>query len=108
MGGGRVTKTMDPDITKYIHETYFGHFGAENLRSGAENLWGDGITVVEGEKWATRRKLTKPWFDVAHIANLENRSLGRHFERPMDLIPLDQSIVGLMPLFMRLLNVVPA
>jgi hypothetical protein len=87
--GVRIIKTMNPEITKYVHATYFDHFGVERLRSGAEYLWGDGITVVEGEKWAARRKLIKPSLDVVHIANLENRNLGRHVERLMDLIPRD-------------------
>ncbi|KAF2684548.1 cytochrome P450 [Lentithecium fluviatile CBS 122367] len=100
--GIRVIKTMDPEITKFTHETYFEHFGAEKIRSGAEYLWGDGITAVEGEKWAIRRKLIKPAFDVAHIANLQNRSLSVHVERLMQLIPRDGSTVDLMPLFRRL------
>ena len=104
--GVRVIKTMDPNITKYVHATYFDHFGVERIRSGAEYLWGDGITVVEGEKWATRRRLLKPSFDVVHVANLENRSLGKHIARLMDLIPRDGSTVDLMPLFRRLVRFV--
>jgi cytochrome P450 len=102
--GVRVIKTMDPNITKYVHATYFDHFGVEKIRSGAEYLWGDGITVVEGEKWAVRRKLIKPSLDVVHIANLENRSLGTHVERLMDLIPRDGSTIDLMELFRRLVR----
>ena len=100
--GVRTIKTMDPRITKFTHATYFDNFGVEKIRSGAEYLWGDGITVVEGEKWATRRKLIKPTFDVVHIANLENRGLAQHVERLMSLIPRDGSTVDLMPLFRRL------
>lgn len=100
--GIRTIKTMDPEITKFTHATYFDSFGVEKIRSGAEYLWGDGITVVEGERWAARRKLIKPTFDVAHIANLENRGLARHVERLMMLIPRDGSTVDLMPLFRRL------
>jgi hypothetical protein len=102
--GTRIIKTMDPEITKLTHATYFDHFGVEKIRSGAEYLWGDGITVVEGEKWAKRRKLIKPTFDVAHIANLENRGLSRHVENLMLLIPRDGSTVDLMPLFRRLVR----
>ncbi|CAG8948741.1 hypothetical protein HYFRA_00001862 [Hymenoscyphus fraxineus] len=100
--GRRIVCTMNPEITKYVHATYFDHFGVEKIRSGAEYLWGDGITVVEGEKWFVRRKLIKPSFDVVHIGNLENRSLGRHVDRLMELIPRDASTVDLMPLFKRL------
>ncbi|KAF7541499.1 hypothetical protein G7054_g523 [Neopestalotiopsis clavispora] len=100
--GVRRIKTMNPEITKFVHATYFDHFGVEHIRSGAEYLWGDGITVVDGEKWAARRKLIKPAFEVIHIANLENRNLGKHVERLMALIPRDGSTVDLMPLFRRL------
>jgi cytochrome P450 monooxygenase len=102
--GTRIIKTMDPEITKLTHATYFDHFGVEKIRSGAEYLWGDGITVVEGEKWATRRKLIKPTFDVAHVANLENRGLSQHVESLMLLIPRDGSTVDMMPLFRRLVR----
>lgn len=104
--GSRVIVTMNPEITKCVHATNFDNFGVESIRSGAEYLWGDGITVVEGEKWAVRRKLIKPSFDVVHIGNLENRSLGRHVERLMDLLPRDGSTVDLMPLFRRLVSVI--
>ncbi|KAI1273562.1 cytochrome P450 [Xylaria sp. FL0933] len=100
--GTPTIKTMNPDITKYVHATYFDHFGVEKIRSGIEYLWGDGITVVDGDKWAARRRLIKPAFDVAHISNLENRSLARHVAKLMELIPRDGSTIDLMPLFMRL------
>ncbi|KAI1762263.1 cytochrome P450 [Hypoxylon sp. FL1150] len=92
--GNRVIKTMNPELTKYTHATFFDHFGVKKIRSGAEYLWGDGITVVEGEKWAASRKLIKPSFDT--------RSLGTHVARLMGLIPRDASTVDLMPLFRRL------
>lgn len=106
--GSRVIVSMNPQITKCVHATYFENFGVEKIRSGAEYLWGDGITVVEGEKWAVRRRLIKPSFDVVHIGNLENRSLRRHVGRLMDLLPSDGSTVDLMPLFRRLVSVIPS
>ncbi|KAI0395498.1 cytochrome P450 [Xylariaceae sp. FL0594] len=100
--GAPTIKTMNPEITKYVHATYFDHFGIEEIRSGIEYLWGDGITVVDGERWAARRKSIKPAFDVVHIANLENRSLATHVEKLMHLIPRDGSTVDLMALCRRL------
>ncbi|KAI0438428.1 cytochrome P450 [Xylaria telfairii] len=100
--GTPTIKTMNPEITKYVHATYFDHFGVEKIRSGIEYLWGDGITVVDGAKWAARRKSIKPAFDVVHISNLQNRSLASHVEKLMRLIPRDGSSVDLMPLFRRL------
>lgn len=72
---------MNTEITKYVHATYFNHFGVEKIRFGVEYLWGDGITSTEEKKWATRRTLITPAFDTVRIGNLENRSLGRHVDR---------------------------
>jgi cytochrome P450 monooxygenase len=102
--GVHTIKTMNPDVTKYVHATYFDYFGVEKIRAGVEHLWGDGITSTEGKKWADRRKLIKPAFDVVHISNLQNRSLGKHVDRLMELIPRDRSTIDLMPLFRRLVN----
>lgn len=66
--GVRGIKTMDPTLTKYVHATYFDHFSVANIHSGIEYLRGDGITVVDGEKWAARRKLITPAFDVVLTA----------------------------------------
>ncbi|KAI0144616.1 cytochrome P450 [Xylariaceae sp. FL1272] len=100
--GTPTIKTKDPEITKYVHAAYFEHFGVEKIRTGIEHLWGDGITIVDGDKWMARRRLIKPSFDVVHISNMENRSLAGHVAKLMDLIPRDGSPVDLMPLFMRL------
>ncbi|KAI1817470.1 cytochrome P450 [Poronia punctata] len=100
--GTPTIKTMNPEITKYVHATFFDHFGVEKIRSGIEYLWGDGITVVDGDKWAARRKSIKPSFDVAHIANMENRSLASHVDKLMNLLPRDGSTIDLLPLFRRL------
>ncbi|KAI1269178.1 cytochrome P450 [Xylariaceae sp. FL1019] len=100
--GTPTIKTMNPEITKYVHATYFEHFGIEKIRTGIEYLWGDGITIVDGDKWMARRRLIKPSFDVVHISNLENRSLAGHVAKLMELIPRDGSPIDLMPLFMRL------
>ncbi|KAH9997393.1 cytochrome P450 [Xylariaceae sp. FL0662B] len=51
---------------------------AEDLIRSPVSL-GDGITAVEGEKWAACRKLIKPSFDVVYIGKLENRNLGTAF-----------------------------
>ncbi|CAJ2505925.1 Uu.00g000550.m01.CDS01 [Anthostomella pinea] len=36
--GTPTIKIMDTDITKYVHATYFDHFGVEKIRSGIEYL----------------------------------------------------------------------
>lgn len=60
--GGRVIKTMDPEITKYVHATYFDHFGVEKVRSGAEYLWGDGITVCRGREMGDSTEVNQAFF----------------------------------------------
>jgi cytochrome P450 monooxygenase len=103
--GSAVIKTMDPEITKCVHATHFEYFGVENIRNGpVKNLWGDGITMVDGQKWANRRALIKPAFDVVHIVNVNNRSLDEHVQRLMKLLPCDGATVDLMPLFKRLVR----
>ncbi|KAF2648990.1 cytochrome P450 [Lophiostoma macrostomum CBS 122681] len=101
--GATIIKTMDPEITKCVHATHFDYFGVENIRaSPVKNLWGDGITMVDGDKWVNRRALIKPSFDAVHIANVDDRGLGDHVHRLMKLLPSDGSAVDLMPLFKRL------
>jgi cytochrome P450 monooxygenase len=102
--GVNTIKTMNPEVTKYVHATYFDHVGIEKIRAGVEYLWGDGITSLEGKRWAARRKLIMPAFDVVHIGNLENRSLGKHVDRVIELIPRDGSTIDLMTIFKRLVR----
>lgn len=101
--GNPIIKTIDPEVSKCVHATHFDKFGVEPIRYDPKNiLWGDGISMMDGERWSTRRSLIKPTFNVAHISNLDNRSLAHNVDRLMKLIPKDGSTVDLMPLFKRL------
>jgi cytochrome P450 len=101
--GTRVIKTIDPEVSKAVHATYFANFGLQPLRyDTAEHLWGNGIIVVDGPHWKHGRALIKSSFDVVHIANFDR--LRKHTHVFMELIPRDGATVNLAPLFKRLVR----
>ena len=101
MFGTTIVKTIDSEVAKYVLATSFKDFGLEPLRyETAKNLFGNGIVVVDGSKWAHARALIQSSFDMAHIVNLD--SLSAHVDRLMGLIPRDGSSTDLLPLFKRL------
>lgn len=104
MFGTTIVKTIDSEVAKCTLATSFEKFGLEPLRyETARNLFGNGIVVVDGSKWAHARTLIQSSFDMAHIVNLA--SLSGHVDRLMTLIPRDGSTVDLLPLFKRLVCV---
>ena len=107
MFGTTIVKTIDSEVAKCTLATSFDNFGLEPLRyETAKNLFGNGIVVVDGSKWAHARTLIQSSFDMAHIVNLA--SLGAHVDRLMDLIPRDGSTIDLLPLFKRLVRIAQA
>ncbi|KAH6431646.1 hypothetical protein HBI14_031820 [Parastagonospora nodorum] len=100
--GKTTVRSIDPEVSKAIFATYASRFGLEPLRYGvATHLWGNGIIVVDGERWKHARALMRPSFEVVHLANFDR--LRRHVDVFMDLLPMDGSTVDLMPLFLRLI-----
>lgn len=101
--GNTTYHTIDPEVVKSYQSTFFGDFGYEPLRFHiAENLWGNGIAVADGQTWASARSIIRGSFDVVHTANLDR--LEYHVQRFLDLIPRDGSTVDLLPLFKRLVS----
>ena len=101
--GTTVYHTINPEVVKNYQSVYFKDFGIEPLRYHlAENLWGNGIVVADGERWATARSFIRSSFDVVHTANIER--LEYHVGRFMGLIPRDGTTVDLMPLFKQLVS----
>ncbi|PVH97974.1 hypothetical protein DM02DRAFT_657790 [Periconia macrospinosa] len=50
--GTKVFKTIDPQVSKAVHTTYFSNFGLQWLRyDTATHSWGNGIIVVGGPHW---------------------------------------------------------
>lgn len=99
-------RSMDFEVSKAVFATYASRFGLEPLRYGvATHLWGNGIIVVDGERWKHARALMRPSFEVVHLANFGR--LRRHVDVFMDLLPVDGATVDLMPLFRRLVHFIP-
>ncbi|PVI00779.1 cytochrome P450 [Periconia macrospinosa] len=100
--GATIYHTIDPEVVKNYQSIFFKHFGIEPLRYHlAENLWGNGIVVADGQRWSSARSFIRGTFDVVHTANIER--LEYHVGKFMDLIPRDGGTVDLMPLFKRLI-----
>jgi cytochrome P450 len=101
--GTKVIKTVDPEVSKAVHATFFANFGLQGLRyDTAIHLWGNGIIVVDGPRWKHGRALIRSSFDVVHVANMER--LRKHTDVFLDLLPVDGSTVDLAPLFKRLVG----
>jgi hypothetical protein len=101
--GTTIYRTYDPEVSKNFQSIFFKDFGIEPLRYHvAENLWGNGIVVSDGKKWADARSFIRSSFDVVHTANLDR--LCHHVDKFMMLLPRDGSTVDLLPLFKRLVS----
>ncbi|KAI9674943.1 MAG: hypothetical protein M1822_009005 [Bathelium mastoideum] len=99
--GDSMIKTIDPEIAKAVHATYFEHFGMQPLRyQRGKRLFGNGIVIVDDPIWSHARALIRPSFDKVHVANFGR--LQHHVDRFMRLLPQDQSTVDLLAL-LRLL-----
>jgi hypothetical protein len=103
--GGRVfIRTCDPEVSKVVLSTQFEKFGLQPIRyEGGKSFFGNGMLVTDGAQWKTSRRLIRPTFDVAHIANLDR--LGPFVDRFMRLLPRDGSTINLLPLLKRLVSV---
>jgi hypothetical protein len=90
--GKTTIRSIDPEVSKAV------------LRYGvATHLWGNGIIVVDGERWKHARALMRPSFEVVHLANFDR--LRKHVDTFLNLLPEDGSTVDLMPLFLRLVRI---
>ena len=66
MFGTTIVKTIDSEVVKCTLATSFNNFGLEPWYGTAKNLFGNGIVVVDGSKWAHARTLIQSFFDMAH------------------------------------------
>jgi cytochrome P450 len=99
--GTTTYRTIDPEVSKAVFATYASKFGLQPLRyETAKHLWGNGIIVVDGERWKHARALMRPSFETVHLANFER--LKKHVGMFMELLPKNEETVDLMPLFLRL------
>ena len=103
--GTTLIKTIEPENAKVVYSTSFKNFGLQPLRyNTAENLFGNGIIVVDGPLWAHSRALIRTSFETVHITNIN--FLSPHVNRFMDLLPRDGSTVDLLPLLKRLVCII--
>ena len=101
--GTTTYRTIDPEVSKAIFSTYASRFGLAPLRHNVANhLWGNGIIVVDGERWKHARALMRPSFEVVHLANFER--LEKYTDMFMKLLPEDGTTFDIMPLFLRLVR----
>lgn len=101
--GTTIYHTIDPEVVKNYQSIHFKDFGIEPLRYHlAENLWGNGIVVADGQRWMSARSFIRSSFDVVHTANIDR--LEYHVTKFMALLPRNGETVDLMPLFKRLVN----
>ncbi|KAF2826436.1 cytochrome P450 [Ophiobolus disseminans] len=91
-------RTADPQVSKAVFATHASSFGLYPI---AKHIWGNGIIVVDGERWNHGRALMWGSFEVVHLRNFER--LERHVDVFMGLLPQEGETVDLMPLFQRLI-----
>lgn len=97
MMGYNLIFTCEPENTKAILVTQFDQFSNRVRGEGAHKFMGQGIFLSDGEQWQRSRALVRPNFARDQIADL--RSLEHHFQELLSLLPRDESVVDLMPLF---------
>ena len=98
--GSHIIHTMDPRNIQSVLALDFARYGVEPTRAiSAEPLLGKGVFTSDGEFWAFSRKLGKPLFARAQIADYAQ--FETHVDRLLSLIPRDGSTVDLQPLFKR-------
>lgn len=95
--------TVEPKNLQSVLTTDFTSWGVQPLRLFAfEPFVGKGIMCSDGVFWEHSRALIKRAFTRAQIADIHLSAFDTHVNRLIDMIPADQSIVDLQPLFARL------
>lgn len=57
----------DPDLCKEILSNKFGHYPKPGSRPDLKDLLGDGLLMLEGEKWAQHRRIVNPAFFIEKL-----------------------------------------
>jgi len=61
----------DPESVQYVLSDNFDNYPNPEMRKiMGEEVWGDGIFMVNGEKWKMQRKLAKPIFTIQSIKQM--------------------------------------
>ncbi|KDN71804.1 putative cytochrome P450 [Colletotrichum sublineola] len=86
--GAPIITTMDPENIRAILSTHFNDYAIAPFRQPAlGHLLGDGIFVVDGEKWQSSRALLRPNFARDQVADLD--MLEVHVQELFKLLPRD-------------------
>ncbi|KAI9878481.1 MAG: hypothetical protein M1830_000767 [Pleopsidium flavum] len=94
--------TIDPENLRAIFATDFKNWGVQSLRLPSwEPFLGKGVMDTDGAFWRHSRDMVQPLFRREQISDLA--SFDVHVTRFLDLIPKDESMVDLQPLFARLI-----
>lgn len=101
--GKTVIKTVDPEISKAFHSTHFQDLGVRpGRRASGMTFFGPSITNDDGHFWQVRRAWLRPSFERVHVVNFER--LRKHIINFMALLPKDDEMVDLGPLFSRFVS----
>ncbi|KAK2036264.1 cytochrome P450 [Colletotrichum somersetense] len=86
--GAPIIITMDPENIRAILNTHFNDYAIAPFRQPAlRHLLGDGIFVVDGEKWQSSRALLRPNFARDQVADLD--VLEAHVQELFKSLPRD-------------------
>ncbi|PVH95533.1 cytochrome P450 [Periconia macrospinosa] len=99
--GRRSVSTIHPQNLQMLF-TEHDKFGVGPLRERAsEPMIGPGIVSSDGAAWAHARTMLKPTFNKSEIA--DRGMFSTHMTKFLQLLPSDNSVVDLQPLFDRLI-----
>ncbi|KAH7402392.1 cytochrome P450 [Phaeosphaeria sp. MPI-PUGE-AT-0046c] len=99
--GRRVVTTISPRNIQTVLSLEHEKFGVGPIRRPAEAMVGKGIISNDGIVWEHGRSLIRPAFARSQIA--DRVMFERHVERLLALLPQDNGVVDLQPLFDRLI-----
>lgn len=92
--------TINPQNIKAILSLKFKDYSLGQRPSIMGQLVGKGIFTTDGEEWSHSRAMLRPNFQKDQFRDLT--TLEAHFQDLLKLIPQDESIADLQPLFFRL------
>lgn len=100
--GRRVVTTISSRNIQTVLSLKHEKFGVGPIRKPAEAMVGKGIISNDGVVWEHGRSMIRPAFASSQIA--DRGMFARHVERLLALLPQDNSVVDLQPLFDRLVR----
>ena len=93
--------TIEPKNLQAVFATDYDSWGVEPVRLFYFGPFvGRGVMTTDGALWQHSRDLIRPTFSRVQVTNLSYYNV--HVERFLKLIPTDESIVDLKPLFEKL------